>query len=100
MLIGGSSSRQGLLHSFTLELKLDNSRTHSWVKLGYTVDGRAQVELNWKRVYAPGSRPLTLASASTPMIPKMGQPMVGRCRLTVSKPELKARLVAALETKL
>jgi len=25
--------------------------------------------------------------------------MVGRCRLTVSKPELKARLVSALETK-
>jgi hypothetical protein len=26
------------LHSFTLELNLSNSRTHSWVKLGYTVD--------------------------------------------------------------
>jgi hypothetical protein len=26
--------------------------------------------------------------------------MVGRCRLTVSKPELKARLVSALETKM
>jgi hypothetical protein len=25
---------------------------------------------------------------------------VGRCRLTVSKPELKARLVSALETKI
>jgi hypothetical protein len=25
---------------------------------------------------------------------------VGRCRLTVSKPELKARLVLALETKM
>ena len=25
---------------------------------------------------------------------------VGRCRLTVSKPELKARLVSALETKM
>ena len=29
-----------------------------------------------------------------------GLPKVGRCRLPVSKPELKARLVAALETKL
>jgi len=27
-------------------------------------------------------------------------PMVGRCRLTVSKPDLKARLVSALETKM
>ena len=28
------------------------------------------------------------------------QPVVGRCRLTVSKPELKARLVSVLETKM
>ena len=27
-------------------------------------------------------------------------PLVGRCRLPVSKPELKARLVSALETKM
>jgi hypothetical protein len=27
-------------------------------------------------------------------------PVVGRCRLTVSKPELKARLVSALETRM
>jgi len=38
------------LHSFTLELNLSNSRTHSWVKLGYTVDRRAQVELKSERV--------------------------------------------------
>jgi len=47
------------LHSFTLELNLTYSRTHSWVKLGYTVDRRAQVELNSERVYAtaPGPAP-------------------------------------------
>jgi hypothetical protein len=44
------------LHSFTLELDLSHSRTHSWFKLGYTVDGRAQVELQWERVYAPAAR--------------------------------------------
>jgi hypothetical protein len=33
------------LHSFTLKLNLSNSRTSSLVKLGYTVDRRAQVEL-------------------------------------------------------
>ena len=38
------------LHSFTLELKLSNSRTYSRFKLGYTVEGRAQVELKWERV--------------------------------------------------
>ena len=38
------------LHSFALELNLINSRTHSWVELGYAVDGRAQVELKWERV--------------------------------------------------
>jgi hypothetical protein len=38
------------LHSFTLELNLSNSRTHSWVRLGYTVDRRAQVELKSERV--------------------------------------------------
>ena len=30
----------------------------------------------------------------------LGQAMVGRCRSTVSNPELKARLVPALETKM
>jgi len=34
------------LHSFKLELNLSNSRTHSWVKFGDTVDRRAQVQLN------------------------------------------------------
>jgi hypothetical protein len=38
------------LDSFTLELNLSNSRTRSWVKLGYTVDRRAQLELESKRV--------------------------------------------------
>ena len=38
------------LPSFTLELNLSNSRTHSWFKLGYTVDRRAQVELKSERV--------------------------------------------------
>jgi len=38
------------LHSFTLELNLCNSRTNSRAKSGYTVDRRAQVELNWERV--------------------------------------------------
>jgi hypothetical protein len=31
---------------------------------------------------------------------RAGAIMVGRCRFTVSKPELKARLVSALETKM
>ena len=34
------------LHSFTLELNSSNSRTHSWIKLGYTVDRRAPVSSN------------------------------------------------------
>jgi hypothetical protein len=38
------------LHSFSLELNFSNPRTHSWVKLGYTVDRRAQVELKSERV--------------------------------------------------
>ena len=38
------------LHSFTLELNLSNSRTNNWVKLGYTVHRRAQVELKSERV--------------------------------------------------
>ena len=38
------------LHSFTLEHNLSNFRTRSCVKLGYTVDGRAQVELKSERV--------------------------------------------------
>ena len=38
------------LHSFTLELNLSNSRIRSGVKSGYTVDRRAQAELNWERV--------------------------------------------------
>jgi len=38
------------LHSFTLELNLSNSRRHSWVQLGYTVDIRAQVEPTSERV--------------------------------------------------
>jgi len=38
------------LHSFALELNLSNFRTLSCVKLGCTVDRRAQVELNWERV--------------------------------------------------
>ena len=38
------------LHSFTLELSLSNFRTHSRVKVGYTVDRRAQVELKWEQV--------------------------------------------------
>ena len=38
------------LHSFTLKLDFSNSRTHSWVKLDYTVERRAQVELQWERV--------------------------------------------------
>jgi hypothetical protein len=38
------------LHSLTLELTLSNSRTHSSIKLGHTVDRRAQVELKWERV--------------------------------------------------
>jgi hypothetical protein len=33
------------LHSFSLS----NSRTNSRVKLGYTADGTAQVELKWER---------------------------------------------------
>jgi hypothetical protein len=37
-------------HSFTLELNFSNSGTHSRLKLGYTVDRRAQVELKWERV--------------------------------------------------
>jgi len=43
------------LHSFMLELNLSNSRTHSRVKLGYAFDRRAQVELKWERVTAPGA---------------------------------------------
>jgi len=38
------------LHSFTLELNSSNSRTHSSVALGYSVDRGAQVELKWERV--------------------------------------------------
>jgi hypothetical protein len=33
------------LHSLTLELNLSNSGTHSLLKLGYTVDRIAEVEL-------------------------------------------------------
>ena len=47
---GGSCVGGRGLHSFTLELNLSDSSTHSGVKLGYTVDGRAQVELDWERV--------------------------------------------------
>ena len=46
------------LHSFTLELNFSNSRTHSWINLGYTVDRRAQVELKWERVQAPAAHAL------------------------------------------
>jgi hypothetical protein len=45
---GGGGGRG--LHSFALELNLSNPRTRSWAKVGYTVVGRAQVELNWERV--------------------------------------------------
>jgi len=38
------------LHSFTLELNLSNSRTHSRFNFGCTVDRGAQVELKWERV--------------------------------------------------
>jgi hypothetical protein len=38
------------LHSFTVELNLSNSRTRSLAKSSYTVDRRADVELNWERV--------------------------------------------------
>ena len=38
------------LHSFTLELNLSHFGTHSWVKLGYTVGRRAQIELKPERV--------------------------------------------------
>jgi len=38
------------LHSFTIELNVSNSRTRSSIKSSYTVDRRAQVELNWERV--------------------------------------------------
>jgi len=38
------------LHLFTLELNLSISWTHPWVKLGYTVERRAQVELKSGRV--------------------------------------------------
>jgi hypothetical protein len=38
------------LHLFTVELNLSNSRTRSRVKLGGTVDRRAQVELKSERV--------------------------------------------------
>jgi GTPase Era involved in 16S rRNA processing len=34
------------------------------------------------------------------IVDAMRDPMVGRCRLTASKPEMKARLVSALETKM
>jgi len=37
------------LHSFTLELNLSNSGTHSRVKLGYTVDRSVPVELKCER---------------------------------------------------
>jgi hypothetical protein len=37
-------------HSFTLELNLGNSRTQLVIRLDYTVDTRAQVELQWERV--------------------------------------------------
>jgi hypothetical protein len=43
-------------HSFTSELNLSNSRPHSSVKLGDTVDRRAQVELKSERVYAPADQ--------------------------------------------
>jgi hypothetical protein len=45
------------LHSFTLALNLSKFGTHSRVKLGYTVDRRAQVELTSERVEAPAWRP-------------------------------------------
>jgi hypothetical protein len=41
---------RGLHSLLTLELNLSNSRTHSSVKFGYTVDRRAQVELKWERL--------------------------------------------------
>jgi len=44
----GPSSRG--IHSFTLELNLSKARTHSWVKLGDTMDKKGQVELKWERV--------------------------------------------------
>jgi hypothetical protein len=47
--VAGPPTNRGL-HSFTLELNLSNSRTHSWVKLGHTVDRRVQVELKPERV--------------------------------------------------
>ena len=47
--VGGVVGGSGL-HSFTLELNVSNSRTHSWLKLDHTVDRRAQVELKWERV--------------------------------------------------
>jgi hypothetical protein len=45
---GGGGGRG--LHSFTSELNLSNSRTNSLVELGYTVNGRAQIELKQERV--------------------------------------------------
>ena len=45
---GGGGGRG--LHSFTLELNLSNSRTHSCVTLGYTVDRGAQLERKCERV--------------------------------------------------
>jgi hypothetical protein len=48
---GGGSEGEGRgLHSFTLELNLSNSRTHSLVKLGYTVHRTTQFELKSERV--------------------------------------------------
>ena len=45
---GGGGGRG--LHSFTLELNLSTSRTHSWVQLGDTMDRTAQLELKRVRV--------------------------------------------------
>ena len=51
-------------------------------------------------VAAPGAAEKTAASASIRAMFLGADGEVGRCMLTVSKPELKARMVSALETKM
>jgi len=60
-------------------------------------DPVARMNYFWDKVRHPfAAAPL----AAPPAPPAPATPVVGRCRLIVSKPVLKARLVSALETKI
>jgi len=88
------------------DLLKDPLRMYKW----FATPAVQQREASLGRVYAhfdarADARRAAIAAAATAAAAAPGgdataDAMVGRCRLTVSQPELKARLVSALETEI